>query len=203
MSRECLALLMLALAGCAHRTAVVAPATPSHDETFLQLKEGYRLRVITPLTRSGSFRVDTVATGPSAPGETITLRTNDDFLGYEAAYYSVDAQSGGVAVRFLNAEQTVDGQTTVQQNSKVNLFQMPRQLRHVRLIYLIRQSESDHDMAIISADTKQHLEQLTAAVRAKGQVCKSGRQQHCVWVPAGIAVRAEMRDAGGNWIPVR
>jgi hypothetical protein len=203
MRWRCLAVVGLALAGCARRTEIVTPKAPSQDDAFLELKAGYRLRVITPMTRSGGYRVATAAAGPVKPGEAITLRTTDDFLGYETAYYAIEQQTLGVRIRFLSAQRTIEGTAIPAAAPKLLLFETPRRIRHMRLVYLIRQSVSDHDMAFLGADTSQRLDELTRAIRANSLPCEQNRNQHCAWVPAGIAVRAEMAAANGEWVPVR
>jgi hypothetical protein len=203
MRRFVLSLIAAALAGCAHRAAAIAPNPPERDETFLELKAGYRLRVITPLTRSGAYRVATETLSPARQGEPITLRTNGDFLGYETAYYAVDPAPEGVRVRLLVAEQNIAGNTSAVPDPKLRLSPLSHRIRHIRLVYLIRQSTADHDMAIVGADTAERLAPFTSQVRANAAACKSSRNLHCSWVPAGIAVRAEMPTADGGWVPVR
>jgi hypothetical protein len=207
MIRSLAAMLLLALAGCAHRTAngiaKGAPALRSQDDTFLDLKPGYRLRVITPLTRSGSFRVATAPAAATKPGETITLRASDDFIGYETAYYSVDGAGNRLRVPLVSVEQMVDGKPGPAAKPLVRLFELPRGTRYARLIYLIRQSAADHDMAFLGADSLEHLDQLTLAVRADGTTCVRARGLQCSWIPNGLAVRAEVQGTNGEWQPAR
>ena len=63
-----------------------------------------------------------------------------DFLGYETAYYAVRARGRGVRIEFSGAEMSQDGKTTLQPKPVAHLFQLPRNARYVRLIYLLRTS---------------------------------------------------------------
>ena len=193
---------LLSFVSCAKRTvSVKTPAPPDLAENFIDLAPGWRVRVITPITRSGATRVAVKA--ESAEGNTITLRTDNDFLGYETAYYNVSPRGRGVGIRFASAERMVDGKSSVSDRPLVPLFTMPGRIRHVRLLYLIRQSSSDHDMAVLGANSLPHLEELTNAVRADPAACVETRDRYCSWPPAGIAIRAEVQSFSGEWQPAR
>ena len=80
------------------------------------------------------------------------------------------------------------------------LFDMPGRMRHVRLLYLIHLSESDHDMAILAAQTPEELSRLTTAVRtAPATACRAERQAVCSWVPRGIGLLAQ-KPRGSDWV---
>ena len=192
----------LALAGCAARKApapanTVQPIGPS----YIDLQRGWRLRVVTPLLKSGGFRL--AATAQTASGNTLTLSAGDDFLGYELAYYAVKA----CGVQFVSAETTRGGHTTPQPQPVAHLFQLPRGIRHVRLIYLLRVSQADHDMAVAAAKDMDALQALTRRIEANpADGCRSGPDAFCAWIPAGIAVVPQFRettDGGVEWVPAR
>jgi hypothetical protein len=63
------------------------------------------------------------------------------------------------------------------------------------LIYLIRVSAADHNMAIAAAASIEDLEELTQRIRDNPASCENGGKTYCSWVPAGIAVRPETRQA--------
>lgn len=203
-----IATLILFLAGCAPRTAPPSPApaaTSPLGPSYIDLQPGWRLRVVTPLLRSGGYRLRTGA--ESTEGNTVTLSAGDEFLGYETSYYAVrQRRGGGVRVNFDMAEVTKGGETSRQARPLERLFQIPRGAKHVRLIYLQRVSEADHEMAVVAADRPETLDALTAQVRATPEeACGSGRRAHCSWIPAGISVLPEMRRASDEkaWIPAR
>ena len=162
--------------------------------------------MITPLTKSGSFQVAT--TEQSTVGNTITLSASDDFLGYQTAYYSVGPRSRtGVRIAFISAEDTKSGVTgTSQAIPALPLFQLPRDVRHVRLLYVTRKSRTDHDMAVLAAKNQELLAFLTTDVQKDPAFCRSTHGVFCSWIPAGIAVRLELRktvSGAEQWLPVR
>ena len=190
----CLALAFL-LTGCAFRkspapVAAIQPIGPS----YIDLQPGWRLRVVTPILKSGGYRLR--STGQTIGGNNVTLSVGDDFVGYEVAYYAVKARNG---VEFVSAEITRDGRTAPQPQPVAHLFQLPRGSRHVRLIYLVRASQADHDMAVAAAKDMQTLEALTRRVEANPvDGCHDGQGAFCAWIPAGIAVVPQVESTTGG-----
>ncbi len=191
-----LALPLLWLSGCAsqRKTATSPPTPAARQTTHLDLQEGWRVRVVTPLLAGGGYQVKAMTV--QEKGNNLTLRASQDFLGYETSYYAV--QSNG-RVRFTQAETMRDGQSASQPKPVHPLFQKQPGGRLVRLLFLERASTSEHNMAILTARNLKSLEQLTARVR---QDPAGACQRGCEWVPAGIAVRAE-RQKDGSWVPAR
>ena len=165
---------------------------------YLNLEPGWQLRVITPLLKSGGYRIE--GTQQQLTGDTLTISAGDDFLGYETACYAIQPRrGGGVRIRFVSAEVTQEGETLRQPRPKVRLFQLPRRARFVRLIWLIRVSQADHDMAVVAADNMADLDLLTRKVRTNpAAACQSGDHSFCSWIPSGIAVRPERPVAAGG-----
>ncbi len=176
------------LAGCAaHR---VTPEPPAPDNTgYIDLKAGWKLRVVTPILKSGGYQLRT--TSAETSGNSITASAQD-FLGFETAYYSVDGLAGGyIRIEFQSAIVTKGEASTPQPRPMVLLFDLPAGVRFARLIYLTRVSESDHDMAVVASDQKETLDALTRAVQSNPGNCASDGRVFCSWVPAGISVRPE------------
>ncbi len=193
--------IILCLSSLACRTTrvpaaakVAAKAPKPLAGAFVDLEPGWRLRVITPLIAGGGY---VVKTAPAAEqGNTITMRAGQDFLGYETAYYEVRE---GLKVRFATAELTRDGHTASQTKALHPLFSMRRGMKHMRLVFLERGSDTSHDMAVITARDRLELDARTVRLQASPS---TGCQGGCEWVPAGIAVRPEMQKAG-EWVPAR
>jgi hypothetical protein len=177
----------------------------TEPSTYIDLQPGWRLRVVTPILRSGGYQLQVV--DQQAAGNTIALSTGTDFLGYETAYYAVRARGRGIRVQFSAAEITQDGETAPQPQPVAHLFQLPRDVRHVRLIYLLRTSQADHDMAVVATGEMDTLATLTQRVQADpSSGCRSGSASFCSWIPAGIAVRPEIQkevDGVNQWVPAR
>ena len=191
--------LSLLLTSCAfHHVSTPVPPT---NTSYIDLEPGWRLRVVTPILKSGGYRVK--PTSESSSGDTVALSVGDDFLGYEVAFYAV-ARDG---VQLISAETTRNGQTVPQPQPVAHLFQLPAGVRYVRLIYLVRDSQADHDMAVAAADDMQALNALTQGVLANpAGACHAEERAFCAWIPAGIAVVPEIpkRTKGViEWIPAR
>ncbi len=201
----CLALVM-ALTGCASRSVRVPATVPTANllPPYLDLQPGWRLRVVTPLTKSGTYRPE--IREEQHNGST-TLSLGDDFIGYETAYYAVQPRAGtGVHIVFTSAADTRNGSTTPQPHPRPRLFQLPRSAKYVRLLYVQRVSRTDHDMAVLASDQQTLLGRLTAQVQADPRACENATRRFCSWIPAGIAVRAEiLKNIRGSeqWVPAQ
>ena len=196
------------LTGCAARSPRVSTqaAAVRPDFGYIDLQPGWRLQVVTPIVRSGGYRLR--AGDQQMNGNTMTLSVGSDFLGYETAHYAVTARNGaGVRVEFNSAEVTKEGQTSPQPRPVAHLFRLPRGARFVRLIYLVRMSAADHDMAVAAAGDTYTLELLTKRLLAgPAEACRSEGRSFCSWIPQGIAVVPEVRrtvDGVWQWVPVR
>jgi hypothetical protein len=181
------------LSACGPRTVRVPPATVarSASQDYIDLQPGWRLTVVTPILKSGGYVLHT--SEQQTAGNTVTLM-GTDFAGYEVAHYSVQARTGGgVRVRFGSAEVAKEGKTESQSRSIAPLFKLPRAARYVRLIYLIRVSQADHNMAVAAANEPGALDALTRQIQADpSDGCKIGKRTFCSWIPEGIAVRPEV-----------
>ena len=178
------------------RRAYDARYGSSRDAGHLDLAPGWRVRAITPVLKSGGFRLPSTA-APSAPGVTIDIETKGEFLGMETAFYRVAARDRqpGIRIALSDVEAVIDGQAESRTKPLAPLFGLPDDARHIRFLYLTRRSDNDHDMAIVGGPTRQSLDQHA---RCDGT-------PYCVWVPLGIAVLAQMPvivNGAEVWIPV-
>ncbi len=195
--------------GCAARTVrtpvTVANAPAPSPGTYIDLQPGWRVRVVTPILKSGKYMLES---GAKIDGLTVTIDTGGEFLGYEIAYYAVQARrGGGVRIGFTTAEATRNSVTVREPKSIAPLFQLPRSARYVRLIFLVRVSQADHDMAVVAARDIDRLDALTLRVQANpGEGCLNGLDGFCSWVPQGIAVQPQVESSLGGvatWGPAR
>jgi hypothetical protein len=200
--------LLLSCAPRAVRTSgkpasAVPKATRGID--YIDLQSGWRLRVTTPLLKSGEYRLR--LSEKQVDENAVTLSAGEDFEGYETAFYAVEPRKGGgVRIGFVSAEVTKEGKSVHQPRPKAPLFRLPSGTRLVRLIYLTRVSQFDHDMAVVAAGEMGILEELTQEVQIHQDACKSDDASFCSWIPAGIAVRPEMQTKVGTvqqWVPVQ
>ena len=187
-------LMFTILSGCGvRRTAVRPAAVPLKDPgpTFVDLQPGWDVRVVSPILKSGGYKLDFVASSESTSGSAITIKTTDNFLGYESALYKVEANGKGVRIILDHTEAIRDGVTTRKKDSSLRLFQLPDRTKHVRLVYLQRASGSDHNMALVASNRKKTLEALTRKVQMNPPQCTTEQVDVCTWIPEGIAVRPD------------
>src|SRR5580658_4989757 len=133
----------LVLSGCAKKALapVVAaapapppPVWPVRSPDFRDLTPG-PIRQITPVV---PLRQET---SQQQEGLTITL-TGTDFQGYETALYTFKPRDGGgVDVELDSVETTKGDQVTKETQPRLPLFDFPKCVRYIRLLYFLRVSE--------------------------------------------------------------
>jgi len=208
MTSKRIILLGLAMAVGAAGCAVRKPRAGRDgfvDRSYIDLEPGWRVRVVTPILKSGKFKIQTDQV--HAGEETGSLTVGSDFVGYEIDYYDVvSTQNGnGVVVRFGSAEIMSNGKSSTQPQPRVLLFDFSESFRHVRLLFLTRVSQTDHDQAILGSFTLRDLDVLRRKVESSpAENCKIQPEGICAWVPGGIAVQPEKKTnaSGKAWIPV-
>jgi hypothetical protein len=184
------AAMLCATAACS-RKAVQAPATPAvarNDNSYIDLQPGWTLRVVVPLLKSGGFRPDLVA--HKSEGNTVSLSA-DDLIGYTTSHYAITGKNGEVRLKFIAAQETRQGTPTPTMTQPPLPFELPRKAEHVRLVYLVRVSQADHNMAIVGSKRLDVLNAFTKNLRENPRICEVRQEIFCSWVPAGIAVRRE------------
>ncbi len=208
---------ILAVACAAHRPLPSTESAPAHSWYWVDLRAGWRVRVVTPVLKSGGHLVkagplngttengDRRQLSARAPGTaTIDLKTGKDFIGYEVSLYSVKARrSGGVRVAFRSAEINMAGEKMSRPHSVAPLFRSAQDGRFVRILHLAWGNHGDHDAAILVAGGRDSLKALTRKVESDPSACVSSLQTSCSWIPAGIAVipeRKESAGSNGRWV---
>jgi hypothetical protein len=182
--------VLLFLCSCAPRTARL-PVPPLKNSDYIDIQGGWRLTAVTPILKSGGYVLKSLA--QQTNGNTVTLSADTDFVGYEVAHYAaIDQKRGRVRVEFRSAEVSKDGKTEGQSEPIVPLFHPARRPNYLRLIYLVRVSQADHNMAAVAATRLDALNELTQSVLGDpADGCKTSRHAACWWIPEGIAVRPE------------
>lgn len=186
---QALCCILLLQTACLRRTPNQPPtARAAFSTEYVDLRPDWTVQVVIPILRSGGYLVPSVVRSAAKDGE---VKTGDDFLGYERDYYAVRPRRGdGIQLRFSYAEVWEKGKTHKRQSARINLFEEAARFRHLRLVYLTRLSEADHNMAIVASDEPAALDELTRLVTRKAE-CRSSQQGSCRWVPEGIAVTPE------------
>lgn len=208
MMRQALcAVTLLGLASCNHRKVQVPVSAAPSQVSYIDLEPGWRLRAIVPLFKSGRFgsAASAVESDLSARNA-LTLSSKADFLGYETQIYDVNKRGAGVRVRFDSATTTKNGATVSEAAPAIDLFELPEYARHVRLVFLQRASHADHNMAVLGAKKIASLAPLTLALQENPALCRNNESTACFWIPAGIAVRAEVQQESNGvreWVPAK
>lgn len=174
---------------CAPKPATLStPQTVRVNDSFMDLTAGNTLRIVIPITSTG---------GPVAPqsvattGNTITLSAAD-LIGYQTSYYRLEERSHRyLRLQLTSTEVTREGRTVQNQQPSALPFHLPTRARYIRLIYLIRGSQSDHNMAVAASNSFAALEDFTSRLRQSPELCVTGRTIFCTWVPSGVAVRPD------------
>ncbi len=183
--------VMTTIVGCSPKDVRVPTAATPSDNSYMDLKPGGTLRIIVPLLKSGGFLPAVGA--QQSNGQTISLSAAN-LIGYEASCYVITGKSGGaVRLKFKSAEMSRDGRTVPEPNPPALPFKLPRRTAHIRLIYLVRVSQADHNMAIVASKDLDALNAFTSKLKQSPSICDEGRELFCAWVPAGVAVRPEAR----------
>ena len=196
--------LVLLLHGCtAKKTAApVAVSLPSRaQKEYVDLQAGWRLQIVAPITTGKVFEEGTASS--DAASRTVTMKASTDLVGYETAFWELDARpGGGVRLRLASALMTKEGIPSPISTPTQALLHVTKPARFLRLFYLIRKSESDHEMVIAGADRADRLELLTDRLKAEPvESCRSSTHIYCEWIPYGMAVRPEMMKSG-SWAPI-
>jgi hypothetical protein len=186
----CVALL-IGVAACSKRE-IRPPVPPNINQgppDYEDLRPGYDLRIVLPLLKSGG--TSPTLSNQHAAGATISLSA-PDLIGYETIRYAVMGKRGNrVQLKFASAEITKKGASSPISEPPALPFLPPRKAEHIRLIYFVRLSDSDHNMAIISSKHMDDLNKLTMQIRKDPNACINTQDASCSWVPAGVAVRPE------------
>ena len=157
--------LLVTIAGCPRK--VVRPPAPSEpfvENPYLDLEPDSKLRIVLPLPKAE----------------------------FEITHFRVIGQRRGrVRLQFLSAGVSDDGKTVPEPRAPVLPFALPPKAAYIRLLYLQRLSQADHNMAVVAADRMDVLEAATKQIRADPNSCHSDDKIICSWVPPHVAVRPE------------
>jgi hypothetical protein len=183
-------LLPLLLGGCAaHRAHVIQGREPPNP-SFLEIQAGTRLRVITPILKSGGYVTKLTEITPGNPRN---LRVGDDYIGYADDYYVARRHGSGVRIEFQSADTVKQGRSSPQSHPTLELFRLSPQMRFVRIVYIARVSSADHNMAIVAADNEAAVEASTKNLRTDPNAgCQRGQHSSCLWVPVGVGIQPEI-----------
>lgn len=188
-------LMLLTTTACTHQ--VIVPSQPANihrtDNAYMDLAPGWKVRIVVPLLKSGGLRPSDLS--PVSTDNGVVTVSSSDLIGYRVFHYSVlDKGKGLVRLQFVSSDRTENGRTEVEARPPMLPFALPLQTDYIRLVYLVRASGADHNMAVIASKRIDALNIFTNQFEKDPNVCGIGNEVSCVWVPAGIAVRPEKND---------
>jgi hypothetical protein len=197
------ALLAGGLCGCASRPIARSTDITPVERGYIDLKPGWRLRVVTPILKSGGYRLSS----PERPNEPVgTLAAGPDFIGYEVSLYGVQKRNSAIRIKFRSAYVIKEGKSRPESRPLLAIFDSIPEVCCIRLIYLVRASDADHNLAVIGANDPKTLSTTTDRVQSDpGRGCKAEGTSFCVWLPLGIAVQPQIQqriDGVKQWVPV-
>jgi hypothetical protein len=174
---------------CRREGAPILPTPAADNSEYVDLAAGESLSITVPLLRSGKYvsKFESVR----EQGTTITLAASD-LIGFRVCRYGLEGRPDGrVSLKILSVDTTINGKTSRDKRVFAPPFPLPKGAEYVRLVYFVRSSQADHNMAIVSVKDRDAIEGFTKRLKADPGVCSEGGAVSCVWVPAGIAVRPE------------
>ena len=185
----CISVFTLMTGGCSRRAAQapVPSAIAPVKNAYVDLQPGWNLEVVVPVTKTGisGFRL-TTQSGPNG----LMSFAAPDLTGYAVCHYAIKGkQSSGVHLKFLSEETIIGGKAAPAAVAPALPFPLPGDTEHLRLIYLVRSSQADHNMAIAGSKRLKALNAFTERLIRNQEVCSSQEDIFCSWVPPGVAVR--------------
>jgi len=176
---------------------------------YLDLAPDYQLKLISPILRDGASPGASALSTETVSGSdtklSVTVKASADFLGYEISWYALKSRpsAAGSRVVFAKAESHIGDQVTTSPQPRTNHFTFPEESAYYRLFYLIRVSQADHNVAVLSAPTRAELEHQTLAFSTDPEACTKAPLRTCVALPNEVAVTTYIIvTANGAPLPV-
>lgn len=203
-----LAVIAVLATSCApHQTHIPTQRAPAHSMQWIDLQPGWRVRVVTPVIKSGGYLVKlepsahnaasrkNAQTSQRSPGPAvITLKTGKNFTGFEVSLYRVRARHGsGVHVVFVSAVFNKRGKKISARHPILPLFRLPPNDRFVRILHLAWANHGSHDAAILAVNRRDLLDPFSNKVALHPSSCVASPEVFCSWIPAGVAVIPERK----------
>ncbi len=134
---------------------------------YIDLRPGYRVRVVSPIFREGAPpEADIIANTAnvaqtSKHGLTLELRSSPDLLGFEIAWYAVTPRKKGPGAHIvaMSAERHIDGEIERLPTPASNAFPFDPSAGYFRQLFLSRLiTTPQHDILVLAGRTPAELE---------------------------------------------
>jgi hypothetical protein len=148
-----------------------------------------RLQVVSPILRDGAAPdapiIDTSGNGNSL---TVTLKSSDNLIGYETAWYAAQPRAGGVGFTItpLYAERHVKNETERRAQPAANYLRFPADAAFYRLFY--KSGQTDFTALVVSAPTRAELDRRIGVLDAAAASCDQLHGEVCVAIPRRVAI---------------
>jgi hypothetical protein len=210
-------LLVIALSGCARRPVSAnwrfvikdsvdfllppGPANPAlatklAPVSFLiptDLVPPVRIQVVSPIVRDPAAPIiEETTAAETSTGLALSLRTTDNFIGYETALYAVQpkAKGSGYSIAALSAERHFGREIEHSAQPATNYFDFPPDSAFFRLF--VKSGQTDFTALVIAAPTKADLESTSALLDSGAETCDRLPAAHCIAIPRRVAINAVM-----------
>jgi hypothetical protein len=180
----------------AHRVAEALPLDPALPFRLLYSNQldiipNMRIQVDSPILRDPAkgWMVDaSSAAQAEGNGLTLAVKSSDNLLGYETAWYVVRPKNGGAGVTIapLYAERHMDGATARVPAPAVDYWRFPGEAAFFRVFYEAQQTQ--FTAFIIAARTRAELDRRSRLLAHGTASCENLRGELCVAVPRKSAV---------------
>jgi hypothetical protein len=165
--------------------------------SFVDIGPGSRLEVFTPIMRAGAApdaqAVETVAASGNNSAINVDLKTSDQLLGYETAWYGLVPKPDGAGFRLaaLTAERTIQGKTEAAAPSAATYLRFPAEANFYRLFRKADIAGIAVPQMVISAPTLAELDRRTKAVDADPALC-GAPDGLCIEIPRRAAINVSI-----------
>jgi hypothetical protein len=148
-----------------------------------------RLQVVSPILRDGAAPdAPILETSGSGNSLTVTLKSSDNLIGYETAWYGALSKTSGVGFTItpLYAERHVNSDTERRAQPATNYIQFPPDAAFYRLFY--KSGQTDYTALVVAAPTRAELERRIGVLDAASGSCDQLQGELCVAIPRRVAI---------------
>jgi hypothetical protein len=176
----------------------VAEAVPMDTRTAFRLVYGeavdlwphVRIQVDSPILKEAEADAD-LTKGPMSVKETpgglqVQMKSSDNLVGYERAWYGVQPKNGGQGLRIvpLSAERHIGGKTEARPAPAKNYFSFSPETGYYRLIY--KQDQTNFTALVVAGRTRSELDANAAKLAGGEATCETAESGFCLAIPKGV-----------------
>jgi len=157
-----------------------------------------RLQVVSPIMKAGAAPdapiVETASTSGNDRQLSVTLRTTDNLIGVETAWYAFQPRPdrAGTTIVPLAAERTIQGKTEPAASPLTNYFQFSPRAAFYRMFYKTDPADNGITEIMVTAPTRAELDRRTQALTKDFSLCQKSDPEMCMVIPRRVAVNPFM-----------